>query len=143
MSRAETAVELMKQGNNCGMSILTAFGSKFGLDQELALKLGRPLGSGMGVLGHVCGAVSAGFLVLGLAADPGRDEKEQRPETYRLVRELTHQFEERNRSIICKDLLGLDLGKEEDLAQFRARDMMTTHCLKFVRDTAEILDKMI
>ena len=143
MSRAETAVELMRQGNNCGMSILTAFGPEFGLDRELALKLGRPLGSGMGVLGHVCGAVSAGFLVLGLAADPDRAEKEQRPETYRLVRDLARQFEERNRTIICRDLLDLDLGKEEDLALFRARDMMTTHCLKFVRDTAEMLEELI
>jgi C_GCAxxG_C_C family probable redox protein len=143
MDRIEKAAGLMRDGNNCGMTILAAFGEKYGLDKNLALKIGRPLGAGMGLMGLTCGAVSAGFLALGLAVPEDQEESLRRSELYAKIRELTRLFEERNITIVCRDLLGLDLGTKEGAAEAKARNMAETHCLKFVRDVAEILEEMI
>ncbi len=144
MNRIEKAVDAMRNGDNCSMAVLAVFGEKYGLDPETARRIGRPLGAGMGLMGLTCGAVSGGFLALGLAAARDREEGELRPEVYARVRELSDRFKARNRGLIgCRELLGLDLATEEGAAQAKARNMFETHCLKFVRDTAEILDNMI
>ncbi len=142
MNRAEKAVRMMRDGNNCGMAVLAAFAEDYGVAGDLAVRIGRPLGAGMGMMGLTCGAVSAGFLVLGLAAEQGQEEAKMRPELYSQVRDMARRFEERNEGIACKGLLGLDLATEEGLAEFKDRNMMETHCQKFVRDTAEILEEM-
>ena len=141
--RVGRAVGLMQEGKNCSMAVLAAFGERYGLDEETALRLGRPLGGGMGLMGLTCGAVSGGFLALGLAADQDGAEADLRPELYAKVRELARRFEEMNGTIVCQELLGLDLNTEEGAAEAKARNLIQTHCLRFVRETAEILDKMI
>lgn len=143
MDRVKKAVEMMENGNNCGMAVLAAFGEGYGLDQETARRLGRPLGAGMGMMGLTCGAVSAGFLALGLAAETDREEGEMRPQLYARVRDLAERFKERNGTIRCQELLGLDLITEDGMAEFKAKDMYHTHCVRFVRDMAEILEGMI
>ena len=58
MNRVERAVEMMENGNNCGMAVLAAFGEGYGLDPETARRIGRPLGAGMGMMGaHLRGGL--------------------------------------------------------------------------------------
>ncbi|MCK5553165.1 MAG: C_GCAxxG_C_C family protein, partial [Deltaproteobacteria bacterium] len=46
--------------------MFAGFGEQYGLDREMAIKLGRAFGSGMGQ-GGVCGALVGGYMILGLA----------------------------------------------------------------------------
>src|SRR5512146_1315677 len=75
MDQTQRTVDLFSDGMTCSQAMLTAFGGASGLDMELAARLGRPLGGGMGRSGRTCGAPTAAVLPLGLARDD-EDEAE-------------------------------------------------------------------
>lgn len=139
MDRIQKAVEFFGQQGNCSQAILTTFGPGFGLDRDLAMALGRSLGGGMGHLGLVCGAVSAGMLILGLASDKAEDEARRRAESYQAVQALNDRFIAQRGSIQCRDLLGLNLRDPEELALARERGLFTSLCPGLVGDVARLL----
>lgn len=53
-----------------------------------------------------------------------------------------NRFIRRNGSVVCRDLLGYDLTKEEDMKEIRSRNLFRTTCPEMVRSAAEILDEM-
>jgi len=70
MSKQETinkALSLFDEGYACSQSILLAFSDRFGIDEEKAKLISSTFGGGMGRLRQKCGAVTGGFMVLGLA----------------------------------------------------------------------------
>lgn len=140
-SRVSQAVECFNGGFNCAQAVLSAYCKAFGLGRESALKLSCGLGAGMGRLDHVCGAVSGGYLLLGLKCGQALpDDKGAKEETYALVREFARRFAERNHSTICKELLGVDLQSgDRAIAAGRVQSI----CPKMVRDAAEIIEELI
>ncbi|MCR5793344.1 MAG: C-GCAxxG-C-C family protein [Lachnospiraceae bacterium] len=107
------AMELFAQGYNCSQSVLLAFQEVHGLPEDIAAKLSSTFGGGMGRLREVCGAVTGGFMVIGLLA--GYDDPkafEEKKETYEKVQEFARRMEEENGSIICRELLGLTEKKQ-------------------------------
>ena len=63
----EKAANNFENGYNCAQSVFMVYSEKFGIDTETALKLSSSFGGGMGRLREVCGAVSAMFMIAGLA----------------------------------------------------------------------------
>ena len=59
--RADTSIHY-----NCCQAVLVPFAAECGLDEESALRLGQHFGSGMR-MGAICGTVTGGLMVLGLA----------------------------------------------------------------------------
>jgi len=49
MTNVEDAISLFKKGFRCSQAILSTYGTEFGLNQEMALKLASPFGAGMGL----------------------------------------------------------------------------------------------
>jgi len=100
------ALAYYREGFACSSAMLMAFADEFHLDKKQAAALATGFGSGMGHLHRTCGALSGAFMVLGLkygnqeAADQLKKQK-----TYRQVRALNVQFEERHGSSICRELL--------------------------------------
>ncbi len=112
-SRKEKAMELFSQGYNCSQSVVLAYADVLGLDWEQAAKLSASFGGGLGRLRHVCGSVSGMAMVAGMltaTSDPTDREKKQK--NYEVVQQLAEEFEKRNGSIICRELLGLDDDKK-------------------------------
>jgi len=101
-------------------------------------------GAGISKTGNLCGAVSGAILVIGLkygktvANDDAATEK-----TRALVRQFIHEFEEKNGSINCTDLLGYNLGSPEEFARARDQGLFVTKCTPLVRDAADILEKIV
>lgn len=139
MDQVEQAVEFFGKQGNCSQAILNAFGPAYGLERAMALDLGRALGGGMGHLGLVCGAVSAAALILGLASDNRLDEPQRRAAAYEMVQEFAEGFSARHGSLQCRELLGLDLSRPEELALARERGLFTSFCPGLVRDVARLL----
>ncbi len=82
-------------------------------------------------------------MVIGLKYGKASPEEEpSRDKTYKLVREFISQFEELNKTTICRDLIGYDLTDEEDLKAARASGIFQTSCLKYIRDAIGILEAM-
>lgn len=111
------------------------------MDRATAFKLGRAFGSGMG-MGRECGAVTGAMMVLGFKVQEASTEKETRFKVYDLNKELVRLFEKKHGTIICKDLLGVDLGTQEGKDKAVKENLFRTLCPVFVRDAAQILSDL-
>jgi C_GCAxxG_C_C family probable redox protein len=142
---SDLAKELFKKGYNCSQSVLAAFCDETGLDIETALKLASSFGGGMGRLREVCGAVTGMFLAVGMKngySDP-RDNK-SKAEHYKLIQDLAKRFESENRSIICRELLGLSSKPDSHIPADRTEGYYKKRpCAELVECAARILDEHI
>jgi hypothetical protein len=53
------------------------------------------------------------------------------------------EFKARHGSIICKDILGCDLSTPAGKAEFNSKGMFNVKCVGCVRDSAQILEKLL
>ncbi len=135
MGEIEEAAALHERGANCAQSVLCPFAERLGVDRETALTLATGFGAGMGRLAGECGAVTGAFMALGLSHGMRRpEEKEAKERTYGLVRELARRFSEKNGTVVCRDLLGVDVGTEKGMAAARAANLFKTRCSGFITD---------
>jgi C_GCAxxG_C_C family probable redox protein len=141
-SNVGRTVDLFRNALNCSQAMLTVFGEPYGIDARMAMKLGRPLGGGMGHMARTCGALSAALLVLGIAKDDP-EEGEARRLLHRSVQELFRRFEDRHGTTLCKELLGADMSTEEGNRKIREEKLVTKMCHLFVRDAAQILSELL
>ena len=113
-SRIQRAVELFMQGYGCCQSVLCAFADRYGLDEEMALRISAGFGGGVGRMRLMCGTCSALVILAGLEKGQTRgDDREGKAACYQLVRQLLETFRQRNGSIICAELLQMNGVKAE------------------------------
>lgn len=135
------ANELFESGLNCAQSVFAAYAPKFGLDELTAMRIASAFGGGMGRLASVCGAVTGAFMTIGLKY--GDKDPESKERTYSMVREFAERFKSMNSSIYCRELLGYDVSKKEDLEIARQKNLFKTICPKFVKASCEILENLL
>ncbi len=146
-NHAEIAKQLFFKGYNCAQSVFCAFTDVTGYDTDTSARMASSFGGGLGRLRETCGAVNAAALILGIVKgydDP--DDYEAKKRHYALVREFADRFKEKNKSIICRELLmvaslnpesgGAPEQRSEEYYQKRP-------CPDLVYDAALILDEMI
>ncbi|HNY29025.1 MAG TPA: C-GCAxxG-C-C family protein [Candidatus Sumerlaeota bacterium] len=142
--RGTEAVEMLQSGFNCAQSVLVCCGEKLPFDRDVALGVASAFGGGLGSSGNLCGAVAGGVMAIGLKhprTDP--QDQEAKETAIRLTREFLAKFRERNGSIECKELLGVDLSLPGSLATARDTGLFQTVCSKAVRDAVEILEEVL
>jgi C_GCAxxG_C_C family probable redox protein len=143
-SKVDQCVRCFADGFNCSQALVSTYGPQFGLDTGQALRISSPFGAGMGRMSETCGAVTGAFMVIGLKAGRVKvDDKDAQERTYRLVNEFVGKFKERNGSILCRELIGYDLSKPEEMKHAREEGAFRTKCPKFVRDSAQILESLV
>lgn len=102
----EKAVGLFDEGYACSQSVLLAFAPVFNLDERTAKLISSTFGGGMGRLRETCGAVTGGFMVLGLAfGNEIPNDMETKLNSYKKVRELNKRVSEVHGTSNCKQLL--------------------------------------
>jgi C_GCAxxG_C_C family probable redox protein len=144
MDNVQKATECFKEGFSCSQAILSAFSEYFGLDKTTALKISQSFGGGMAHMGETCGAVTGAFMVIGLKHGRIRaDDDQAKEKTYELVQEFVQKFRLAHGSIVCKELLGYDLGQEEEAKKAQEKHLFDELCPKLVRTAAEILEELI
>ncbi len=144
MNKVECAVSCFKQGFSCSQAVFSTFGTQLGLDRELALKIAGSFGGGMGRMGKTCGAVTGAFMAIGLQHGSTRaEDKQTKEKVYGLVREFVAEFESRNGSIVCNELLDCDITVPEQTQAAKDAGLFDTLCPKLVRDAAEIVEQML
>lgn len=107
--RIQHAVELFMSGYGCSQSVVAAFADLYGLDDTMAKRIAAGFGGGVGRMRMMCGTVSGLVILAGL--DCGQTEgndREGKAACYKVVQELLETFRQRNGSIICAELLGLN-----------------------------------
>ena len=144
-SRVEKAVETFESGYGCAQSVFATYADLFGMDAATALKLSSPMGGGIGRMREVCGAVSAMALLAGLKeGNTNPSDEEGRERIYLLVREMSRRFRERNGTILCRELLGLDGMEQSAKPGKRTKEYYAGRpCSRLVACAAEIVEEML
>ena len=143
MNKSDEALLIFNQGFNCSQAVVSVFCEELGLDQEIALKISCGFGGGM-CHGEICGAVTGAVMVLGLKYGQSKaEDKESKEKTYEIIKEFSNKFKDINGSIICKELLDLDLSKENARKVAKEKGLFTTICPKLIRDAVSILEDIL
>lgn len=144
-NKSQKAAKLFRQGYNCAQSVFCAFADEVGLDFETALKLSSSFGGGMGRLREVCGAVSAMFMIAGLKygyTEFNNDEIKEKH--YERIQYLAKNFEKQHGSLICRELLGLDIKHDVPEPEKRTEEYYNVRpCEKIVASAAEIINNYL
>lgn len=146
MDRVQKAVELFKSGCNCSQAVVCAYCDLFGVDEETAMRMSEGFGGGMGRMRLTCGAVSGMSMTAGLALSKGiAGDTVTRAKVYETVQKMAKAFEEKNGSITCSELLGVNLPKDNgavptkrDGAFYKKRP-----CAGCVEDCARIVEEYL
>jgi len=134
------AQSLFDEGYACSQSILLTFADHFQMDLHTAKLVSSTFGGGMGRLRQKCGAVTGGFMVLGLKygnTDP--KDMETKLAAYRKVRELNQQVEAIHGCTNCNEILK-KFATETEISERKHHQII---CRKIVGDVASLLHDML
>ncbi|MFA4860346.1 C-GCAxxG-C-C family protein [Methanoregula sp.] len=144
LTRADDAEALFREGFSCAQAVSLAFAGDYGIDRETVLKLSCALGGGMGHTDNTCGAVTGALLVIGMKYGRTRvDDMAAKEKTYAVTKEFMAEFQHRNPSLRCTDLLGYNLSSDRELALAKEKGAFKAKCPFLVRSAAEILEEIL
>lgn len=143
MDRKEKAMRLFSEGCNCSQAILMAYADDYGIDRSILERLAVPFGGGMSKQGKTCGCLSGALMVIGL--EYGTDSTTilaNRGMSYQKGKMFIERFTEKCGATDCRDLIQLDLNKQEEL-EHAVKNVFGSRCKAMVGDTVEILDNFL
>jgi len=138
-------MENFKKGYNCSQSIVLTFADILPLDRDTLSRMASSFGGGMGRLREVCGAVSGMFMVAGLLYGyEGPETGQVKAEHYARIQDLAHKFEEKHKSIVCREMLELSVKHDAPTPEARTEEYYKKRpCVEIIGDAAQILDEYI
>ena len=140
--RKEKALELFANGYNCAQSVFGVFCEDDGLDRDVAFKLANGFGGGVRC-GEVCGAVSGAILAIGLKCGFHTEQDfAQKAYCNEKSYEFVEKFKEANGSILCRELLGVDIRSPDDHRTLLAQEAFKTVCPKLIASSVDVLENM-
>ena len=108
------------------------------------MKIACGFGAGMGKMAKTCGAVTGGFMVIGLKYGHTKGgDIESKEKTYALVREFSDLFSKDHGSVECRELLSCDINTPEGLKLAQEQKLFRTLCPKYVESAVKILEKIL
>lgn len=144
MTHKEKAYQLLHQQYHCSQALFGAFAKDFGLDLKTAFKISTCFGGGMRQ-GGTCGCITASLLVLGMALGfYDSQDKEQEIYGNKKTEEFIRRFtEEMGGVIYCRDILGKDISKPNEMAEIRKEGLILQKCPKAIDISIELLEEML
>lgn len=130
--RVNKAAELHKAGYNCAQAVACAYCDMVGAEEKEVFRTMEAFGLGMGDMKCTCGAVSAMVALVGMKnSDVNLDAPKTKGATYKQVKELTRKFREKNGSVICAELKGVETGN------------MLRSCSGCIADACELVEEYL
>ena len=140
--KEERALELFSKGYNCAQAVFAVFCEEDGMDMDTAFKISSGLGGGLRY-GEVCGVVSGAILAIGLKCGFYIEEDlAQKAYCYEKTCEFMEKFKEANQSILCRDLLHLDIHCPDDHKTPEAQQARQTICPNLVATAVGLVENM-
>lgn len=140
MLNHEKIDELSKKGYNCSQTVLCYFSEELGLDEETALKISCPFEMGMYESGQ-CGAVTAGYMVLGLKY--GSTDFDRRIELAKKTLAFKNEFKEKMGSTNCNELLGMKVMEGNNIEKAAEEGLLESVCGKAILTAISTLENII
>lgn len=146
--RAKQAQQYFLEGYNCAQAVALAFSDLIDMDKALLLRTTSSFGGGMGRMREVCGAVSGMSFVAGALygyETPGAAGQQEKAAHYARIQELADAFRAVNGSIVCRELLGLEIsGADAPTPQLRSAEYYKKRpCAQLVALAAGILEEYL
>ena len=140
--KPEMIAEKFEKGFDCSQVIMEHYADELHISPETANRVAACFGGGMN-RGETCGAVIGALMVLGMRYGQ-YDEKHMEQKDVMALRRTAffEKFEEKYPSCICRELLGYDVSKPEDLQKILDKGLLFDFCPKVVADVIEILDAL-
>jgi len=136
----EKAAVYFKQGYNCAQSVLLTMQQHYSLpDSELIPKIATAFGAGIGRRGSLCGALTGAVMAIGMKYGTNEPVLEKRMQAYTFAREFYERFVNEFGTPFCRELIGYDLTKPEELEKARASKVFDEKCSRFVEKAIEII----
>ncbi|MBE7007878.1 MAG: C_GCAxxG_C_C family protein [Ruminococcaceae bacterium] len=141
MNRMENALAYHKKGYNCCQSVLAAFGDKYDISEETALRIGAGFGGGAGT-GELCGAIIGGVMALDLilGGDVTSEPTEAKRRAAARAKALQARFLEQFGALRCHELLKNE--KEEPSDAVKALGL-EKHCDVMIASAVEIVETIL
>ena len=138
-------MENFRKGYNCSQSIVLAFEDMLSIDESTLSRMASSFGGGMGRLREVCGSVSGMFMVAGLLYGyDGPETGQIKAAHYARIQELARRFEDKYGTIVCREILGLDVRHDTPTPEARTDGYYKKRpCPEIIGDAAEILEQYI
>lgn len=140
MMNYEKIDELSKKGYNCSQTVLCYFSEELGLDEETALKISCPFEMGMYESGQ-CGALTAGYMVLGLKY--GSTDFDKRIELAKKTLAFKNEFKEKMGSTNCNELLGMKVMEGNNIEKAAEEGLLESVCGKAILTAISTLENII
>lgn len=138
--KVQKALSLFESGFSCCQSVIGAFCGKYGLDEQLAMKIACGFAGGLRC-GEVCGAVSGAVMIIGLKHGQFvADDKASKEKCFKTTSEFMERFLARRETVICCELLGYDVRDIETRAKFPGRQKEI--CPNAIKSAVLILEEM-
>lgn len=132
MTRQEKAIALHNRGFNCAQAVACAFAEELGVQEELLFAACEGFGLGMGGMEATCGAVSGAVMAAGFKNSSGDPKNPTtKAATYKYTRDITRAFAEKNKTLVCKELKGVETGN------------VLRSCQDCIRDAVEIAERVL
>lgn len=110
--RVKKALDNHSKGYNCAQAVACAFKDIVSVDEDTLFKITEGFGAGMGGMQCTCGAVSGAIVLAGLKESSGdTNNPTTKGKTYKLSKEIVEEFREKNSSVICRELKGIETNK--------------------------------
>ena len=130
-SRKNNAIELHNKGYNCAQSVALTYADLVDMEPAQLFKITEGFGLGGGNMQGTCGAISGALALVGLLNSSGDLENPAtKAQTYSLNKEILQNFQDRNGSVICHELKGVNSGK------------MLRSCPDCIMDACEFFEKL-
>lgn len=139
----ELACELFQGGIDCSQIVMGYAADKAGIGSDEALRVSSAFGGGMWT-GRTCGCVSGALMALGLKygySEPGSTEKKNTLLAKKM--EFEQKFAAEYGSVVCKEILGYDLSKPEDMKVIMEKNLLFTLCPKVVCSACKMVDELL
>ena len=104
------------------------------------MKLAGAFGGGLARRGELCGAVSGALMVLGLryGGSPIGDAT-LKEEIYQRAQAFIQAFAACHGSVLCGELLGVDIGTPEGRQAAKAQGLTEARCARYVHTATEMV----
>jgi len=137
------ALDAFYNGNNCAQAVVKAYVDELQFDEQLALDMALGFGGGMGKMQKACGAVTGGYMLIGIYnAKHVADKAQLKEVTPPMIQAFKKNFCQKHQTDQCVHLLGCDIRTEAGQKFFKSNNLKEKVCSKCIASSITILDDM-
>lgn len=138
-SKSQLVDKYFPEKMNCAQTVFTLHAEEIGLDKLTTQKIASGFAGGM-ACAETCGAVTGSYMVIGMKHGHASADPEVKAATKEKIMRFNELFEAEHGSLVCKNLVGYDISKPEEMEKAREADAFKRNCPAFLKTACNIIE---